>query len=298
MANYDIPLDARLATPARTHPLNAAVQSPSGGDAARPGAPTRRRAPPAAPARPAAPASRAAAPARPRPRRPAAPSSPGREETIRSSSVPRNTSPTPSSAAQPPGSEPSRTASSQTGRRSGSPSAWTVSEPGSQPEAGGRLGGRAERLGHAALEPAHRAGAQAGQHGPRLPGVVQAGVQAVRAPDRQQVAHRAAADVDQVLVGDDLGAAGATSPGGGTATGRRRGRRGRRSAARNAWICAAGSPDAVGRKRTRGSRAPVQRQREVVQRRVVGLHREAAPAHGEDGRRPRCHAAIIAAAPR
>ena len=54
-------------------------------------------------------------------------------------------------------------------------------------------------LGDAGLEPAHRAGAEPGQHDPGLPRLAQDRVDPVRAPQRQQVDHRAAADVDHVL---------------------------------------------------------------------------------------------------
>jgi hypothetical protein len=53
------------------------------------------------------------------------------------------------------------------------------------------------------LEPAHPAGAQAGEHDARVPRLAQDVVEAVLAPDREQVAHRPAADVDDVLAEDE-----------------------------------------------------------------------------------------------
>src|SRR5580692_6187373 len=73
-------------------------------------------------------------------------SAPGRELTVRSKRWPRNSSPTPSSSAQPPGSVPSRTLASHTGRRSGSPSACTLSEPSSTPSPAIGSGGPLERV--------------------------------------------------------------------------------------------------------------------------------------------------------
>ena len=168
---------------------------------------------------------------------------------------PRNSRPTPSSSAQPPGSVPSRTLASQTGSRSGSPSAWTVSEPSSRPRPASASGGPLERV-TPPWKPAHRAGAEPGEHGAGPPGLHEQAVEPVRAPDGQQVAHRAATDVDDVL------------PSTISSSGPRASRRWKsercsgvqcRSAkrARKALICAVVSPEAVGRNSTRGSLAAV-----------------------------------------
>ena len=85
----------------------------------------------------------------------------------------------------------------------GSVSAWTDSEPGSRPRPGVGCG-RARRRRHAALQPAHRPGAEPGEHDAALPRVAQHPVEPVDLPDGEQVAHRAAADVDDVLGEDDV----------------------------------------------------------------------------------------------
>ena len=71
---------------------------------------------------------------------------PGREETARAIRWSSNSRPTPSSAAQPPGSAPLRTAARYAGSRSGSPSACTLSEPGSSPRPAIVSGGPLERV--------------------------------------------------------------------------------------------------------------------------------------------------------
>src|SRR5256714_7326831 len=56
-----------------------------------------------------------------------------------------------------------------------------------------------ERVGHAGLEPADRAGAHSREHDPTLPGLAEDPVDAVDAPDREHVRRVPAADVDDVL---------------------------------------------------------------------------------------------------
>ena len=67
-----------------------------------------------------------------------------------------------------------------------------------QAEAGGGRG-LAGGLGDPGLEPAHRAGALAGEDDPLAPGEAEDRGDVVRLPDREQVDEAAAADVDQVL---------------------------------------------------------------------------------------------------
>ena len=74
---------------------------------------------------------------------------------------------------------------------------------GQQAQTPRRLG-RARRRRHAALQPAHGARAEAREHDAALPGVAEQAVEAVHLPDGEQVAHGAAADVDDVLGEDDL----------------------------------------------------------------------------------------------
>ena len=237
----------------------------------------------------AAPARSAGARARRRPRRRAARAAPGREETTRSSSRPRNSRPTPSSAAQPPGSAPGAHRLEPDRQPLGLAVGVHGQRAGQQAEPGDRLG-RPAGPRDAALEPAHRPGAEPGEHDAALPRL-------------DEDARRARAR--------------ARSRAGCASSRRRRRRRPARARSRapsasvpcrrnsdrccarharppkrswNAAICAAGSPEAVGRNSTRGSRAARERQDEVVEGGVVGLHREAAPAHGEDRGR-RAHAA-------
>ena len=69
---------------------------------------------------------------------------------------------------------------------------------GQEAEAGGD--GRARHARSSpGLEPAHRAGGDPAQDDPAIPRLAQDRVEPVRAPDRQQVEQRAAADVDHVL---------------------------------------------------------------------------------------------------
>ena len=68
--------------------------------------------------------------------------------------------------------------------------------PGDEPEAGDGPSDPG-RAAHAPLEPAHRPGALAGQDDAALPAAAQQIVDAVGSPDRDQVEHAAAADVDR-----------------------------------------------------------------------------------------------------
>jgi hypothetical protein len=149
-----------------------------------------------------------------------------------------------------------------------------------QPEAGDRLG-RAARARHAALEPAHRARAQPGEDGPALPRLGQDLVEPVRAPDRKQVAHRAAAAVDDVGLEHDVVQ---RPPAAVQAE--------QRQLVREAGALAEAHPErrdlggGVARRRRQEQDSRLarlrEREHEVVERRVVGLHREPASAHGED----------------
>ena len=100
---------------------------------------------------------------------------------------------------------PSRAGSRRCGRPRGRPGGGPArcrgapsSSPGRKPRPGRRRGAPDE-VRDAPLEPAHRAGAEAGEHDARLPRLAQDRVEPLGAPDRQQVDHRAAADVDRVL---------------------------------------------------------------------------------------------------
>ncbi len=78
-------------------------------------------------------------------------------------------------------------------------------------------------------------------------------------------------------------------------TWRRRPRR--RSAGRSARRSGRRRPEAVGRKQTWAARRPVERQHEVVEQRVPGLHREAAAAERDDLRWAHAHASECRNAP-
>ena len=67
---------------------------------------------------------------------------------------------------------------------------------------------RAERVGGAADVPADRAGADAAQDDAGLPGLAEDRVEAVDAPDREQVSDRPAADPDDVLAEQQLAGVG------------------------------------------------------------------------------------------
>ena len=108
------------------------------------------------------------------------------ELTTRSSPEPPNSSPTPSSNAQPPGIEPSRTAASQTGSRSGSPSAYAQRALEKTQPATSRA---AARAGDAGLKPAHRARAEPEEHGVGPLRLDEQAVELVGVPQRQQTAH-------------------------------------------------------------------------------------------------------------
>src|SRR6185295_17629485 len=142
-------------------------------------------------------------------------------------------------------------------------------------------GGPSRRARDPVLEPAHRARAQPGEHDARLPRLAQDHVQAVLAPDGEQVAHRAAADVDDVL-GEDQRAqvvmlllepkqrqlqrpAGARGEGGTERRDLRVGVAARRRQEQHPWLALGG-----------------EREDEVVQRRVAGLGGEPPATHGED----------------
>jgi len=76
---------------------------------------------------------------------------------------------------------------------------------GQQAEAVAQRVDAAEGVGHASAEPAQHAGADAAQHRAILPGAAQQLVEAVGAPQRQQVHGVAAADIEDVLRGDEVG---------------------------------------------------------------------------------------------
>src|SRR5205807_9788315 len=62
----------------------------------------------------------------------------------------------------------------------------------------------ANRDRHPRLEPAHAAAADAGQHNAALPGLAEYGVETREPPGREQVGRRAAPDVDDILIENDL----------------------------------------------------------------------------------------------
>ena len=74
---------------------------------------------------------------------------------------------------------------------------------GQKPEPAHR-GWRTAGARHAALEPAHGPGTQSRQHSTAAPRGEQQAVEFVCAPEREHVAHRAAADVHHVLLEHDL----------------------------------------------------------------------------------------------
>ena len=152
----------------------------------------------------------------------------------------------------------------------------------------------ARRLRDPALEPAHRARAQAGEHRAPLPALPQDLVEPVCPPDGEHVAHRAAADVDDVLrqqVAAQVDRVGAEA--------KQRemhrlagpvGERGMEARDLLAGVAARGREEADA-----GNGIAREAQDELVQRTTDGLHREAAAAHGED--RAQATASGDAAAP-
>lgn len=74
---------------------------------------------------------------------------------------------------------------------------------GQEPEAPDRREGARHRVGDRLLEPAVGAGAHAGQHDARVPGVAQDRVEAPFPPEHEEVPGAAAADVDHVLLEDE-----------------------------------------------------------------------------------------------
>ena len=161
-----------------------------------------------------------------------------------------------------------------------------------QPQAFDRSG-PAARAGHAALEPAHRTGAQPCEHRAAPPCLEQQAVESVRPPYRKQVAHRPSAHVDDVLCEDGL-AQGAP----GVPEAEQREMFGDANAVGKA--CPEGVDLRVrvarGRRQEEDARLLGARETEdeVVEQRVRGLHREAAAAHRED--RPVLHRRDVRAA--
>jgi hypothetical protein len=133
---------------------------------------------------------------------------------------------------------------------------------------------------HPAGEPAHRPGRQPGEHDPAPPRLRQQPVQLVRAPDREQVAHRAAADVDDILLEHDVRERTGRAV---TAEERQVGRRGSAGEAGVEGRDLRGRVAGGGGQEQDARFGPVdERQHEVVERGIVRLHREAAAAHRED----------------
>jgi len=137
-------------------------------------------------------------------------------------------------------------------------------------------------------KPAHRAGADPGQQDTGLPGLAHDRVDAVLAPDRQQVAHRATADVDDVLREDQLAQVVGVLL-----------EAKQREVQRTARAVAEGRPErrdlavgiAAGSRQEEDPRlqARGEREDEVVQCGVVGLGGEAPSSHGEDPARSGVH---------
>ena len=141
--------------------------------------------------------------------------------------------------------------------------------------------GGAARTRHPSLKPAHRTGAEPGEHGACPPRLHEQAVEPVRLPDREQVAHRSAADVDDVLGKHDLRqrALGVAEPEQGDVLGHAHAVREPRLEGVDLRRRVSGGGRQEQDARLVGSR---ETEHEVVEQRVGRLHREAAAAHRED----------------
>ena len=167
-----------------------------------------------------------------------------------------------------------------------------TASPGSRPRPG--VGsGAPDDVVTPPSQPAHGPRAEPREHDAALPGVAQHAVQAVDLPDGQQVAHRAAADVDDVLGEDDVAQRAAQ-----VAHAEEREHLG---LARPVAEGGVEAPDLVARVAAGGGqeedprhRAARELQDELVERRVARRGGEAAAAQREDGP----HATSASGAPR
>ena len=139
----------------------------------------------------------------------------------------------------------------------------------------------AVEAGHRLGEPAERAGGEAAEDDPRLPGLAQDLVDPVRPPDPEQADDAAAADVDQVLgeqvraqvlrpllAAEEGDVAGLAAVGG--------------EGAVEADDVVVGVAAGRGQEADARPLRPGQAEHVVVEQRVPGLHREAAATEGDD----------------